>query len=420
MSLRIKCPYEQNALGQGRCTAASLQPGCPACLAYVYDLFLFTCQVLDFSTSKAICLSCIRTYTMLRNLPIPLGPHTSPKESLFIKISVRSFQFAICDGGGIDVFNTLSLGVCRDFDDLAEYHRWAKVREDLAERLPTSITSGGRHVYFRGNFVGIQYIAGGELRGKGGYAILPPSKHPEGRVYTWAIAPTADNLIQITAEQAGFLPSDNDVTDACASNVLASAREREELKQIDCVQNKNAIEQAIAASIPEEPGTRNRKIFELARSLKTIFPNAEPGQLRGIVQSWHEQALPNIRARDFLESWGDFVIAWPRVRFPKGEGTMDDVFNRGLKAEPSAIAVELYPDNPKMQQLVAICATVQEACGEQSWFLSCRKAAELLDVSSMQAARWLAILCADGILELVSKGGTARSARKASRYRYRN
>ncbi len=42
---------------------------------------------------------------------MPLGPHTSPEESLFIKISVRSFQFAICDGGDIDVFNTLSVAI---------------------------------------------------------------------------------------------------------------------------------------------------------------------------------------------------------------------------------------------------------------------------------------------------------------------
>jgi len=53
--------------------------------------------------------------------------------------------------------------------------------------------SGGFHLYFKhpghhvGNFAG--KLPGFDLRGDGGFVVLPPSVHPNGRQYTWLTAP---------------------------------------------------------------------------------------------------------------------------------------------------------------------------------------------------------------------------------------
>lgn len=105
------------------------------------------------------------------------------------------------------VFGAVSGGLCsRDFDDVAEYDRWAAHHPDLAATLPTVETRRGRHVYFRAEAeavrelrialgrdpdrIGALVVAGGELRcGVGCYSVIPPSTHPSGFVYRWLIEP---------------------------------------------------------------------------------------------------------------------------------------------------------------------------------------------------------------------------------------
>jgi len=67
----------------------------------------------------------------------------------------------------------------------------------LARTSPTVETARGRHVYFRGDFDGVQHLAGGELRGARSYCLLPPSLHPDGVNYRWIIPPTPHKLIEV-------------------------------------------------------------------------------------------------------------------------------------------------------------------------------------------------------------------------------
>jgi hypothetical protein len=76
------------------------------------------------------------------------------------------------------------------------------------------------------------------------------------------------------------------------------------------------------------------------------------------------------------------------------------------------IAIEVYPDSEKMQRRVTSCAALQDVSGKQPFFLACWKAGELLKINDRTVSRWLTILCADGILKLLSKGGTAKKPRK--------
>lgn len=53
--------------------------------------------------------------------------------------------------------------------------------------MPTSRTDRGFHVYFRAADLRTVDLGDGELRGAGGYVVLPPSVHPSGTRYTWLV-----------------------------------------------------------------------------------------------------------------------------------------------------------------------------------------------------------------------------------------
>jgi hypothetical protein len=93
-----------------------------------------------------------------------------------------------------------------DFDDAVSYARWAAAWPDVAQAAPTAATARGAHVYLVGpagqRTVSMENYAG-EVKGAGGYVLLPPSIHPSGAVYRWrhgdvtAYVPDFDDLRQI-------------------------------------------------------------------------------------------------------------------------------------------------------------------------------------------------------------------------------
>jgi len=298
---------------------------------------------------------------------------------------------------------------CRDFDTMAEYEKWSKAYTDLAKKLPTVRTAKGMHVYFEADIEGIKHIANGELRGKGGYCLLPPSVHPEGPVYQWVNPLSNGNLIKLDIEQAGFLGEQADVTE-----------QTEQPEQSEAIEVKGVIEKAIEETLPQEFGMRNRRIFEFARAVKSLpqFSDADPGQFREVVRAWHVRALPKIRTKEFEETWIDFLKAWPRIRYAKGEEPMTQIFERAVQVEPPSIAVQRYPENTRLRILVSLCRELQREAGQNPFFLSVRTAGKLFNVAPMTASRWLFLLEADGILKVVAKGGTAETVRQATRFRY--
>ena len=295
---------------------------------------------------------------------------------------------------------------CRDFDNMAEYKQWQQDYSDLAKKLPTVKTSKGIHVYFEWPVQGIKYITNGELRGSGGYCLLPPSIYPDGKVYQWVNPLSNGSLLAIDPKLAGFMP---DVTE-----------QTEQTEQTEAIVGGDYIEKAIKETLPKERGTRNRCIFEFVRALKSLpqFTDADPKQLRQIVEIWHKRALPNIRTKEFEETWIDFLKAWPRIKYLKGEGPMAKIFEQAIQLEPPEMAVEKYPDNSKLKILASLCRELQRAAGDSPFYLSVRTAGKLLKISPMQASRWLFLLQSDGIVKLVCKGGTADTVRNASRYQY--
>ena len=94
------------------------------------------------------------------------------------------------------------------------------------------------------------------------------------------------------------------------------------------------------------------------------------------------------------------------------------IYERAIKLEPPKIIALYYPDNQKIQHLAVLCREMQKACGDQPFFLSSRTAAGLLEISAMQANRYLRLLVKENVLSIIEKGGTADNPRKATRFRY--
>lgn len=358
-------------------------------------------------------------------IPIPHGKKKA-------RIRWRGFQKARPDssqvhrwfGNGQALNMAVVLGpvsdglTCRDFDVAESYTAWAKAHPDLAALLPTGKTGNGYHVYFQSGWDGIKHLGDGELRGRGGYCMLPPSLHPDGPCYEWLVRPTTENLLVVDPERAGFLPNSEDVTEQTENT--EKPEQTEHTEQTEAIVWGEGVEEAIRETLPREYGTRNRKVFEFTRTLNSLpqFADADPRELRAIVQEWHKRALPKIRTKEFSETWIDFLKAWPRVRYAKGAEPMTQTSQRAAKSTPPRIATTKYPEDRNLQVLVSLCRELQRGAGGQPFYLSCRTAGELLGVTHQTANRWLFLLVADGILNEIAKGGTRETARRATRFRY--
>ena len=358
--------------------------------------------------------------------------------------------------------------VCRDFDTMESYQRWAREHPNLAKTLPTVATARGRHVYFRATpsllfFRDLRPEEEGEYRGDTGhFCLLPPSPHPDGPTYRWLVPlpdgelPFIDDVVAADflphppcnredRENTGLLriteaisggggieqeaPSDKQepvqdnqtptspIASVILSNPLFSAPSAPSLLHHD--DQLDEIEHALLESLPESSGQRNRQVFELARALKAVpwLADATVDDLEPYVRRWHELGLAKgvIGTKPFEETWIDFSQAWPKVKFPKGEEPMAAIFRRAQEAELPHAAQKYEQEGVRL--LLALCRELQRASGENPFFLGCRTAGRLLGVDHTTAWRWLFLLQRRRDIEEVEKG--SRSSRRASRWRYR-
>jgi hypothetical protein len=353
--------------------------------------------------------------------------------------------------------------ICRDFDDLNAYELWAAEYPEFARTLPTAETGGGgRHVYGRASSEAIEsfgkgYVKfdDGELRLRNCYCVSPPSTHPDGGNYRWGI-PLSPDIPAIDIHTAGFAKQYVAATESHGENRddrdhRGNRSTQSKLKTTDAIskegERKQAplaldspaslngsvlsaslcctddfddwpqeVQKAIRESLPNGPRKRNRMVFELARALKAIpeLSEAPANDLKAYVRQWHRLAASVIATQAFEETWIDFLRAWPRVKFPKGNEPIMTLLVKVKESKLPDIAMQ-YEQEP-LQWLVALCRELQRTAGANPFYLSCRTAGRLLAVDHTTASRWLFLLVSDGVLIEVEKG--SQQGRRATRYKY--
>lgn len=294
------------------------------------------------------------------------------------------------------------------------------------------------------------------MRLKDCYCVAPPSKHPNGGNYRWLVPMSELRLIDIAesgfvTDYSGATESDRERGDTGALQSPQSQLSQpsqpkttettEAINDVVCSVGQSPttpnngsvnsvalcctddfeklpseIRKAIEESLPKKPGKRNEQVFESARYLKAVpsLTDAKAGELRIYVQHWHRLALPSISTKPFEETWIDFIRAWERVKFPKGEEPIRQIFEMAKAAElPNAA---MHFEDPRGKLLVSLCRELQRVAGDGVFFLSCRTAGRLLGVDHSTAGGWLFLLIAEGLLVEVEKG--SQKKRRATRFRY--
>jgi len=315
---------------------------------------------------------------------------------------------------------------CRDFDTMRGYKEWASKHPDLAKVLPTAQTGQGMHVYFEGHVESFTDITGangkhlGELRGSRCCCVLPPSVHPNGSTYKWVVPLDKGKLIWFEPEQIELIFRNMGNSHVTERTERTEEDRRDKGKKCKQLKKNAKIEKAIVDTLPTEFRTRHRRIFDFARLLKSTpeYTDAAPEQFKVIIREWHKRALLKIRTKEFEETWIDFLMGWPKVKYKVGEGPIDQIFARAKRSKPSKVALEKYPTHEKLQLLTALCRELQIIAGNKPFFLSARTAGKLFNVTAMTASCWLRLLVYDDILRVVRKGGTREMVRKATRYKY--
>ncbi len=384
----------------------------------------------------------------------PLGFKWSKYQTTYPTEENLREWFANGKNGLAVIFGGASGGlVCRDFDTIESYEQWATAHPDLAATLPTVATARGFHVYFRTGpddliFVDLRRMdppEDGEYRGDSGhYCLLPPSQHPSGPQYKWRVPlPTGPIPFVDDVRAAGLLSALPPVTERAqrtqSTEDNGSNKEGEGCVEqaprspLNCPvlsvtlgEEKNGsdaeIERAIRDTIPRAIGQRNRQVFELARALKGIprLVDAPVDAMKPHVRRWHRIGLEKgvIGTEPFDETWIDFINGWPKVKFPKGSAPLDEILKRAKASPPPAVAQNY--EGAELRLLVVLCRELQRASGGKSFFLACRTAARLLELSEetgyVKAWRWLGLLVHNHVLDLVEPGQPGR--RRAARYRY--
>lgn len=301
-----------------------------------------------------------------------------------------------------------------DFDSKSAFDTWSGEHPDFASTAPVIATARCCHVYVRTHKpVKTTKLASDiDLKAEGGYVIAPPSVHPSGAVYTllsgdWREIPLVDT-VPCHATNAAHASDTPDTIDATITTDTST--------HIACVADSalaGDVLDAVRRTLPKGPGQRNRCIFEFARALKAIMPDAMSGTLREIVREWHRQAVSVIRTKDWTTTWVDFVVAWERVQTSEGD-TLQAIIERA-QAKPTPTIALMY-DDPAMRLLVTICECLDEHHAGQPFPFSCRIASEAVQTHHTVAARMLRVLVFDGVLELVTPADVRR--RRAAEYRY--
>jgi hypothetical protein len=174
------------------------------------------------------------------------------------------------------------------------------------------------------------------------------------------------------------------------------------------------IQAILQRCIVQSPGTTNDKFVSLAISLKGLPELADKmgEDLEAAIRYWYERSLANMQEKDWQAVWERWLYLWLWAK--PGHNSVFNAYLASLE-EPLPQCALAYPVQA-MRRLVGLCEQMARHNADEQgvWYLSCRSAAEVLNIQYKSAAKLLKMLVNDGILELVIPGTKTRAAR----YRY--
>lgn len=295
--------------------------------------------------------------------------------------------------------------IARDFDTKESFQRWKDSHKSLAKSLPIVETFRGAHVYARCPGAANATFDDGELRCDRLIVVAPNSRHPQGGTYRWAANPlkSLKSIPIIDPSEAGFIPRGS------ATDISTDRTESVSVRSVSiCGIDPGFLD----GTIPPAYGTRRGRIFEVARRIKSdpALRDKPVNEWRPLMREWHRLALPTINTKDFDTTWLDFVEAMANIDPALCSDAALMALER-VEANPLPRAAHEY-DSAFVQMLVALCFQLSLPSSDGVFYLSCRKAAAVLGTTDFKlVARWLRLLCADGVLTEVTKGTASRATR---------
>ena len=157
--------------------------------------------------------------------------------------------------------------------------------------------------------------------------------------------------------------------------------------------------------IPPGFGTRNRTIFQLARYLKGIVPNASEDDLYSILTNWFNLYVHRFRTKELEVSWADFLSSWESVTTPYG-ATLEAIL---LDPKPVPLWMSTHRFGDRGNQLLSVCSTLAEHHAPGPFFLSARQAGELINLDFSDTAKLLKRFVISGYLVVAEQGTRTRA-----------
>ena len=157
--------------------------------------------------------------------------------------------------------------------------------------------------------------------------------------------------------------------------------------------------------IPPGFGTRNRTIFQLARYLKGIVPNASEDDLYSILTHWFNLYVHRFRTKELEVSWADFLSSWESVTTPYG-ATLEAIL---LDPKPVPLWMSTHRFGERGNQLLSVCSTLAEHHAPGPFFLSARQAGELINLDFSDTAKLLKRFVISGYLVVAEQGTRTRA-----------
>jgi len=284
-------------------------------------------------------------------------------------------------------------------------------------RARSGRADGGAHFYFVAGRLRIPSRAGMlgpglDVKAQGGYAVLPPSIHPDTkRPYVW------ENDLQpapIPAWLAALMMRDENPQGLTAEPVAENAENSEAIGSAVSAISVTDIDSLIQSTLPKKPGERNACLLRLARGLKFDLNMSETPlpELKVVVRRWYSAALSVITTKDFDTTWADFLHAFRQARYAIKSNVLDNAF--ALVDPENLPAVAADYDSMATKMLIGFCFELGKV-NRGRFFLSSHVAARKVNLrQSNEAYRLLKMLCSDGVIETVAAGNRKR----ANRYRW--